>query len=247
MSVAEKIDAARRAGRKEIAWLVDPDKTAPEELAARLQSLPPGLVDYLFLGGSLVRRYRFAELAEAARASCDLPVILFPGSAAHVAPGPDAMFFLSLISGRNAELLIGQHVIAAPLARQYGLEPLPAGYMLVDSGAQTSASYMSGEQPLPRDKPDLAAATALAGYYLGLRIIYLDGGSGAKFPVPPELVAAVAETAPAPVIVGGGLRAPETALAWFRAGAQIVVAGNALENGGDFGLLRAIRDGLAAD
>jgi len=158
-----------------------------------------------------------------------VPVLLFPSHALHVDAAADGILLLSLISGRNPDFLIGQHVVAAPRLRQSGLEILPTGYLLVDSGRATTASYMSGTAPLPADKPGIAAATALAGEQLGLRLTYLDGGSGALHPVPPDLIRAVRAAVSTPLIVGGGLNSGEKIQAALRAGADVVVVGNHLE------------------
>jgi geranylgeranylglyceryl phosphate synthase family protein len=139
-----------------------------------------------------------------------------------------------LISGRNPEFLIGQHVIAAPALRQSNLQILPTGYMLVDSGRQTTASYMSGTTPLPHDKPTIAACTAMAGEQLGLRLIYLDGGSGAAYPVSPAMIRAVRQAVELPLIVGGGINTVEKAQAALTAGADLIVIGNQIEKAPEF-------------
>lgn len=186
-------------------------------------------VDLLLVGGSLVTQYVHREMIATIRQHSPVPVVLFPGSPLHIEPTADAILFLSLISGRNADFLIGQHVIAAPLLKQSGLEILPTGYLLVDSGTQTTVSYISGTMPLPRDKPDVAACTALAGEMLGLQLMYLDAGSGARWPVSSAMIAAVRQAVNVPLIVGGGIRSAETAYDAFRAGADLLVVGNGIE------------------
>lgn len=224
--------------------LLDPDGADPGD-NARLAGLAAGAgADAILVGGSLSLRARMAETIKAVKAVVDVPVVIFPGSIGFVAPGADAVLFLSLVSGRNPELLIGEHVRAAPLVRDLGLEPIPTAYMLVESGATTSVEFMSGTRPLPRNKPDIAMAHALAAQYLGMRIAFLDAGSGADQPVPPEMVRAVSRFVSIPVMVGGGIRTPKVARDLVDAGARLVVTGDVIERGGDAGLLAAFADAV---
>jgi putative glycerol-1-phosphate prenyltransferase len=158
-----------------------------------------------------------------------IPVIIFPGNAMQINQHADALLFLSLISGRNPEMLIGRHVLAAPLLKKSLLEVIPTGYMLIDSGAPTSVSYMSGTVPIPHDKNDIASCTAMAGEMLGLKLIYLDAGSGARYPVSPSMIAAVKKSVKIPLITGGGIRTPEKAYELCGAGSDMIVIGNVLE------------------
>ena len=190
-------------------------------------------VDFFLVGGSLVSDYVHKEVIDAIRRHCQIPIILFPGNPLHIEPSADAILFLSLISGRNPEFLIGQHVIAAPLLKKSGLEILPTGYMLVDSGTQTTVSYISGTMPLPHDKPGVAACTAMAGEMLGLKLIYLDAGSGARWPVSPAMIAAVRSVVDVPIIVGGGINSGEKAYEALKAGADMIVVGNGIEQNPD--------------
>jgi phosphoglycerol geranylgeranyltransferase len=166
---------------------------------------------------------------EALRRQKDIPVVIFPGSNLHIHSEADGILLLSLISGRNPELLIGQHVIAAPILKNSGLEILPTGYMLIESGKPTTVSYISNTQPIPADKEDIAVCTAMAGEMLGLRLLYLDGGSGAINPVPPKMISAVRRNTSLPVIVGGGITSGTKAEQAWLAGADYVVIGNGLE------------------
>jgi putative glycerol-1-phosphate prenyltransferase len=161
--------------------------------------------------------------------SCDIPMILFPGNSFQLSYKADGILFLSLISGRNAELLIGKHVITAPYLKVSPLEILPTGYMLIDGGVPTTVSYMSNTLPIPANKDDVALCTALAGEMLGLKIMYMDAGSGAKKPISASMIEAVSSTINIPLIVGGGIRTPEKALETAKAGADIIVVGNAIE------------------
>jgi len=225
--------------------LLDPDGPPPEGNAALAARAAEAGADAVLVGGSLSLRARVAETIDAVKAAVGrLPVIIFPSSAAFVAPGADAVLFLSLVSGRNAELLIGEHVKAAPLLRQLRIEAIPTAYLLVESGTTTSVEFMSGTRPLPRNKPDIAAAHALAAQYLGLRVAFFDAGSGAEHPVPTEIVSAVSGLVDIPVMVGGGIREPERARALVRAGARLIVTGDVVERTGDAALLRAFADAV---
>lgn len=229
MKILEKIYAAQRQKRKQLAVLIDPDTPDDEALTKTLEQVNQAPADYIFLGGSLLVKDRLDHCIEIIKSHIDIPVILFPGSVLQISPKADAILFLSLISGRNPELLIGTHVIAAPIIKQSALEALATGYMLVDSGRPTTASYMSGSLPIPYNKPDIAACTAMAGEMLGLRLMYLDGGSGAEKSISPEMIQKVRQSVEAPIIVGGGIRDGETAAALCRAGADIIVVGHASE------------------
>src|SRR5690606_35516218 len=159
----------------------------------------------------------------------DLPVVGFPGTLNQLSAACDAVLFLSVVSGRNADRLIGQHVHTAPIIRRLGLEPMPTGYMLVESGRTTTAQYMNGWPPLPRHKPVIAAATALAAEMLGMKLLFTDAGSGAEHSVAPETIAAITETCEIPLVLGGGVRTPEAVASRVEAGAGFVVVGNAIE------------------
>lgn len=227
--IHSSILAAKAAGKKQLAVLVDPDKASDQELEKLIRSAILAEVDYFFIGGSLLMSDRLGVCLEQIRRSCPIPRILFPGNALQVHPGADAILLLSLISGRNPEFLIGQHVIAAPSLKKSGLEILPTSYLLIDGGAPTSASYMSNTTPIPADKADIAQCTAMAGEMLGHRLIYLDAGSGARRSIPAETIRAVSQNVSIPLIVGGGIRQPETALAAIQAGADLLVVGTASE------------------
>ena len=185
--------------------------------------------DLLFVGGSLLTSAAFNRCVELVKQWSDRPVVLFPGSPAQLSKHADAVLLLSLISGRNPELLIGHHVTAAPTLKAMGIETIPTGYMLVDGGKPTTVSYVSQTLPIPRDKPGIAACTALAGEMLGLRTIYMDTGSGAEFTVSPEMIAAVRNSVDLPIIIGGGIRDAKTARALCTAGADVLVIGTAFE------------------
>lgn len=209
--------------------MLDPDKVEQDAFSALLTQSRHFPVDFFFVGGSLVTEYTHGELIAAVRNYTDIPLILFPGNSLHIEPSADGILLLSLISGRNPEFLIGQHVIAAPLLKKSGLEIIPTGYMVVDSGVQTTVSYISGTMPLPYDKPSVAACTAMAGEMLGLKLIYMDAGSGARWPVSGAMIRAVRQAVDLPIVVGGGINTPERVATALQAGADLVVVGNSLE------------------
>ncbi len=209
--------------------MLDPDKVGQDSFKDLLIRSVENRVDFFFVGGSLITNFVLREVIETIREYTNIPTILFPGNSLHIEPTADAILLLSLISGRNPEFLIGQHVIAAPILKQSGLEILPTGYMLIDSGVQTTVSYISNTTPIPYDKPSVAACTAMAGEMLGLKLIYMDAGSGARRPISPEMIGAVRKCVDTPIIVGGGINSVEKAQAALRAGADVIVVGNGIE------------------
>ncbi len=225
----------KQGGEKRLAVLLDPDKLPQGRLEHLVALAVAQGVHYFFIGGSLVVNHRLDELLSDIRAQCNIPLVLFPGSSFQLSYRADALLFLSLISGRNPELLIGQHVIAAPFLKMSPLEIISTGYMLIDGGVRTSVQYMSNTYPIPANKTDIAVCTAVAGEMLGLKMIYLEAGSGAANPVPELMVEAVSNSIQIPLIVGGGIRSPEMADTRFRAGADLIVVGNVLEK--DTGML----------
>lgn len=220
----------RKAQRKKsFAVLIDPDKVNLDTFSNLLNLCTEYGADYIFVGGSLITNYVITEVIAQIKKYTNIPVILFPGNSLHIDSQADAILLLSLISGRNPEFLIGQHVISAPLLRKSGLEIMPTGYMLIDSGRPTTVSYISNTTPIPHDKPGIAACTAMAGEMLGLRLTYLDAGSGAMNPVSPEMIAAVRQSVDTPIIVGGGINTTQKAKNALSAGADVIVVGNGIE------------------
>ncbi len=215
-------------GKKQIALLIDPDKVNDktlESLFMEIKNQPPGL---LLVGGSLVSN-SIATLVNYLKQNTNIPVVLYPGHPTHITAGFDAILFLSMISGRNPDLLIGSHVVAAPLIKHLNLETIPTGYILIDGGTPTSVEYISQTKPIPANKTDIAVATAIAGEMLGLKLIYLDAGSGAKNPVPLNMIAEVKKNCTVPIMIGGGINTPEKLVGAFQNGADLVVIGNAIE------------------
>ena len=218
--------------RKLLAVLVDPDRYTDDSMTRLVQAALAAGIDYFLVGGSLVSR-PVDQTVEFLKQSSDIPVILFPGSLLQISRKADALLLLSLISGRNPELLIGNHVIAAPVLKNSGLEIISTGYMLIEDGRSSSVEYISNTKPIPEGKPDIAIATALAGEMIGHSLIYLEAGSGASRHVPAALIRAVKDNIKIPLVVGGGIATGEDLQRVYSAGAEMAVIGNILEKGVD--------------
>jgi phosphoglycerol geranylgeranyltransferase len=225
----------RRAG---YLVLVDPDGVDDDGVQRLAEAGAEAGVDAFLVGGSLLMRDGLDDTVKRLREASGVPTILFPGGSTQLSAHADAILFLSLLSGRNPEFLIGEQVRAAPIIREYELEPIPTAYLLIEGGVYTSVQFMSGTFPIPRDKPDIAMAHALTAQYLGMKLLYLEGGSGAKWAVPDEMIRCIRTYTDLPVIVGGGITKPEMAAAKVRAGAHFVVTGNVLEGDGSALLLQ---------
>lgn len=215
--------------KKSFAVLIDPDKVNAHSLKDVVSLALDASVDYFFIGGSLVVSHFLDEAVKQVKQECDIPVILFPGSPSQISQYADALLYLSLISGRNPELLIGQHVISAPAVKKSRLEIMPTGYMVIDGGAPTTVSYISNASPIPSDKNEIAVCTAMAGEMLGMKLIYMDAGSGARKPITENMISDVAGSIEVPLIVGGGITDPEKAYLNCKSGADVIVIGNAIE------------------
>ncbi len=227
------------------AVLIDPDQMKLDHLAETVDLAQRSKVDLFFVGGSLLIDNRLEDTVRYIKRNCDIPVVLFPGNNYQICNRADAILLLSLISGRNPDLLIGQHVRAAPQLYKTSLDIIPTGYLLIDGGVKTSVAYMSDTTPIPADKAQITIATALAGQQLGMKMIYLDAGSGAIHPVSPNMISALKKYLEIPVIVGGGIRTAQQTYDAVQAGADIVVVGNALEKKPDLlaEMLEAVRQG----
>ncbi|CAF3786758.1 unnamed protein product [Rotaria sp. Silwood1] len=237
-AIFNKILEDKKQGKKSFAVLIDPDKVDTSSLEKIVALSVDAKVDYFFVGGSLVISSHLDECIQYLKSASNIPIVLFPGSPSQVSKYADALLYLSLISGRNPELLIGQHVLSAPFVKQSGLEIMPTGYMVVDGGAPTTVSYISNAAPIPADKTDIAMCTAMAGEMLGMKLIYMDAGSGAKHPITEKMISKVSSNVDAPIIVGGGIVDANKALANCKAGADIIVVGNAIEK--DASLIKEI-------
>ena len=215
--------------RKKLAVLIDPDKPTDAQIISIIDKAKAADVDFFFVGGSLLVTDSLDHCIKLIKEHCDIPVLIFPGNSLQISKYCDGFLLLSLISGRNPEMLIGRHVIAAPYLKLYGNEIIPTGYMLIDSGKATSVTYMSDTTPIPHDKDDIAMCTAIAGEMLGLKLIYLEAGSGALMPVSTSMISKVSQMIKIPLIVGGGIKTPEMAADAVKAGADVIVIGTAFE------------------
>lgn len=236
----EKIKKSLSKGKRCYWVLLDPDDFSLREAAAVAKESEKCGVDAILVGGSLLYSNHFDKFIQALKKASSLPVIIFPGDATQLSSHADALLYLSLVSGRNPSNLIGEHVKAAPIIKQTGIEPIPTAYMLVESGAVSSVEFMSNTRPLPRNKPELAAAHALAAQYMGMGLVYLEAGSGALQSVPSDMIKAVRHWVDIPIIVGGGIRDAETAKEKLDAGADIIVTGNVLQKKDGLSIMRDI-------
>ena len=233
MNLYTSILEKKAIGKKLFAILIDPDKQKNSVLSLIVQKANEANVDYFFVGGSLLTNDNLDECIKTIKNNSNIPVILFPGNAMQINKNADGILFLSLISGRNPELLIGKQVISAPILKQTSLEVISTGYMLIDSGKPTTASYMSNTLPIPRNKNGIATSTAIAGEYLGMKLIYMDGGSGAEKPIEIDMIKQVSNQINIPLIVGGGICNAQKAIDNCNAGADLIVVGNAIEKNDD--------------
>jgi len=228
--ILEVLKERAKAGQKSLSILIDPDKVEDIGSLKEVTKIAnENYADFFFVGGSLITNSNLNKVIQTLKTETEIPVILFPGSNMHIDTNADAILFLSLISGRNPDLLIGQHVVAAPILKNSNIEVLPTGYMLVNSENNSSVSYMSNTTPIPSDKDAVAACTAMAGEMLGLQLIYMDAGSGAKQNIPARMISKVKKAISNPLIVGGGITSVQKAKQAFEAGADVIVIGNAAE------------------
>jgi putative glycerol-1-phosphate prenyltransferase len=230
MSIYQKILKNKKNHQKSLAILLDPDKVDLKNIEVSVNNILKQKADYVFVGGSLLSKDNTKKLVKKLKKRLSIPVILFPGNPQQITEQADGILFLSLISGRNSDYLIDKQVIAAPLLAQTKLEILATGYMLIEGGKLSATEYITNTKAIPRKKPDIALATALAGEMLGMKMIYLEAGSGAKKSVPLKMIKTVADKIKVPVIVGGGIKNRKQMLKAFNAGADIVVVGTAFEN-----------------
>ena len=229
MSVFDKLTKAVKDKGAGFIILIDPDRKNDKKLETLVENANRSGVDAIFVGGSLMMDGGYHDRVARIKDVAKIPVIFFPGGVGQINEYYDAMLFMSVISGRNPHYLIGEQVIAAPIVKDLALEAIPTGYMLLDGGSATTVEFMSGSLPIPLDRPDIAVAHALAGQYLGMKLLYLEAGSGAKYPVPIEIIKQVASETNVSLIVGGGIRTPKAAAERVKAGASFIVAGTAIE------------------
>lgn len=225
---------AKIAGEKLLAILLDPDKIDWDNLATLISKINKSPATHIFVGGSLVFTNRLDELVMALKEQTRLPVLLFPGNPSQISTEAHGILFLSLLSGRNPDFLIGHQVDAAPLLKKTNLEIIPTGYILIESGSETAVAKVSQTKPMPTEYPDKILNTAMAGEMLGNKLIYLEAGSGAKNAVPTEIIRLVSQKLGIPLIVGGGIKHPTGIEDAYKAGADLVVIGTAFENDTSF-------------
>ena len=229
MSVLSKLnDCVEKKGAGFIV-LIDPDKKNDKNIDQLVEKAHQNGVDAIFVGGSIIMDGLYHKRVERIKSISEIPVILFPGGVNQINKHYDAMLFMSLLSGRNSHYLIGEQVIAAPIVKDYGIETIPTGYLLIDGGSPTSVEVVSGTKPLPSNRPDIIISHALAAQFLGMELIYLEAGSGALNEVPGDVVKKVADEINIGLIVGGGIRTPEDANSIVNSGASFVVIGSAIE------------------
>jgi putative glycerol-1-phosphate prenyltransferase len=226
-SFLQTLQLAKANKKKLLAILIDPDKADNiDHISGHAEDKK---IDVILVGGSLISKGNVDNTIESIKKKYSGKVVIFPGDFSQVSDLADGVLFLSLISGRNADLLIGKHVLFAPQIKKTKMEVIPCGYILVNSGTPTSVEYMSNTVPIPHNKPDIAAATALAGEMLGLKCIYMESGSGAEHEVSPDMVKSVSSIIDVPLIIGGGIRTKSQIESAWSAGATMVVVGTAIE------------------
>src|SRR5437764_2614045 len=240
--IYKSLEERKNSGHKSFAVLIDPDKVDHVMLDELMELSLTAKVDYFLVGGSLVISNHLDDVVSHIKKNCPIPVILFPGSPTQLSKYADALLYLSLISGRNPELLIGQHVVSAPTVKQSGLEILSTGYMVIDGGAPTTVSYISNASPIPYDKNEIAMCTAMAGEMLGMKLIYMDAGSGARRAITENMIEKVAKHIEVPLIIGGGIADPEKAYRNCKSGADVIVVGNAIEK--NLSLIKEMSDAV---
>jgi len=229
MDIYSRIITKSKSGGKQIAVLIDPDKHASSDFISLAKRMSTFAIDYFFIGGSLLSKDLLDECLIAFKQETNIPLVIFPGGIMQVNSKADALLFLSLVSGRNPELLIGKHVESVPYILDANLESISTAYLLIDGGNITTAQYISNTIPIPSDKPEIAALTAKAGEMIGMKMVYLDAGSGAKNSIPKQLIHSVKNMITVPLIVGGGIKTAKEAQEKLEAGADLIVVGNVLE------------------
>lgn len=228
-NLLQQIYSIKKEHKKGLAVLIDPDQS-PDSVLNIVQLCKSHFVDFIFVGGSLVTSGILANTLQIIKSHFNGPVYIFPGNEFMIDEQADGILFLSLLSGRNPEYLIGKQIVAAPALAKSHLDVVPTAYLLIDGGKETSVTYISNTKPIPADKPDIASATALAGKLMGMQCIYMDAGSGAINCISPKMIAKVKKNVQLPLIIGGGIRNTDAALNAYKAGADVIVIGNGAED-----------------
>lgn len=242
MDIKDFFKSYRKSGKKGLGVLVDPDKFEIKNIEAFSKNITDSKVDFILVGSSFLYEDLFEKTIEKLKENLEIPVVIFPGNAMQLSKKADAVLFLSLLSGRNARWLIEEHVHAAPKVLKYNLEAVPTGYILIESGKRTAVEFMSNTTSIPRDKPEIIAAHALAGEQLGMGMVYLEAGSGAKNPVPNIAIMATRQVLSIPLMVGGGIKDVKTAVEKLNAGADFIIIGNHFEDTNNLEKLRSFTD-----
>lgn len=229
MTILETIREGRRNGTRSLAILIDPEKNKTKQLDFVVDLSNAHDIDFFLVGGSLLMEDNLDGTITFIKKNSDIPIVLFPGNEMQYHPEADGIFFLSLISGRNPEYLIGKHVVVAPKLRAANLEVIPTGYILMHGSQSSTAAYISNTQPIPLTKPEIAVATAMAGEMLGQQLIYLEGGSGASRCISTHTITVIRQSIDIPLLVGGGIRNVEKLRDNYEAGADVQVIGTAFE------------------
>jgi phosphoglycerol geranylgeranyltransferase len=237
MTVYEKLFLTARNGKAAHVVLLDPDKLTVKSAAESAKRCSKAGVDALFVGGSTATTERLNEIVKSIKVNSSIPVILFPGGADQIVKYADAVLFMSLLSGRNPRFLVEEPLKGVPLIHNYGIETIGMGYLLIESDKPSAVQIVSGTEPLSRSNPEIVAQHALMAQYFGMRVVYLEGGSGVGVPIPPEMIQMVRDAISLPLIVGGGIRTPEAAAIRVKSGADIIVTGNVFETSGTETLL----------
>lgn len=230
----QQIVTAKKEHKKLLAILIDPDKIDMREVTHLCAKINQSPATHIFVGGSIVQANIIDELILSLKEKTKLPILLFPGNPSQISKEADGILFLTLLSGRNPDYLIEHQVNAVPVLKNTNLEIISTGYILIESGTQTAVERVSQTTPIARDKEDYVLQTALAGAYIGNKLIYLEAGSGAKLAVPASIITKVSQNVDIPLIVGGGIRTPEAIQEAYDAGADLIVIGTAFENDSDF-------------
>ncbi len=233
-SIYQHILEARSRNNKLLAVLLDPDKLDPDKTAILAKKINRSAANLVLIGGSEVEKNKTERIIDRIQTQTELPIVLFPGHPDQVCPKADGLFFLSLLSGRNPDYLIEKHIEAVPMIESSNLEVIPTGYILIENGRPSSVERVSRTSPIPRDDVELICRTAKAGELLGMKLIYLEAGSGALHPVPDDVIASVRKRISIPIVVGGGIRSGSEMRQAFMAGADMVVIGTAIEEDAEF-------------